>query len=76
MKRKPGADRAFKKVTSKPSIAELRGEQLSKSEFTKAQQLADQTNKEIETCIGDGEFFNCVHQRSLKVLEACDLSKR
>jgi hypothetical protein len=37
--------------------------------------LAGQTNKEIDTCIGAGEFSNCVRQRSLKVLEVCDLSK-
>ena len=37
--------------------------------------VTDQTNKEIDTCIGDSEFSTCVLQRSLKVLEACDLSK-
>jgi hypothetical protein len=37
--------------------------------------LTAQTNKEIDTCIGAGEFSNCVLQRSLKVLEVCDLSK-
>ena len=37
--------------------------------------MADQTNKEIETCIGNSEFSNCVRERSLKVLELCDLSK-
>ena len=37
--------------------------------------VADQTNKEIDTCIGDSEFSNCVLQQSLKVLELCDLSK-
>ena len=37
--------------------------------------MADQTNKEIETCTGNGEFSNCVRERSLKVLELCDLSK-
>ena len=37
--------------------------------------MADQTNKEIETCTGDSEFSNCVRERSLKVLEVCDLSK-
>jgi hypothetical protein len=34
-----------------------------------------QTDKEINTCPSDSEFSNCVLQRSLKVLEACDLSK-
>ena len=37
--------------------------------------MADQTNKEIETCTGNSEFSNCVRERSLKVLELCDLSK-
>lgn len=37
--------------------------------------VMDQTNKEIDTCIGENEFSNCVLQRSLKVLEVCDLSK-
>ena len=37
--------------------------------------LSVQTNKEIDTCVGDDEFSNCVLQRSLKVLEVCDLSK-
>ena len=37
--------------------------------------MADQTNKEIETCTDNSEFSNCVRERSLKVLELCDLSK-
>jgi hypothetical protein len=37
--------------------------------------LTDQTDKEINTCPSDGEFSNCVLQRSLKVYEVCDLSK-
>ena len=37
--------------------------------------VTDQTNKEIDTCTGDSEFSSCVFQRSLKVLEVCDLSK-
>lgn len=37
--------------------------------------VTDQTNKEIDACIGNSEFSNCVLQRSLKVLEVCDLSK-
>jgi hypothetical protein len=37
--------------------------------------MEDQTNKEIETCTGDSEFSNCVRERSLKVLQLCDLSK-
>ena len=37
--------------------------------------VTGQTNKEIDTCVGDAEFSNCVFQRSLKVLEVYDLSK-
>ena len=37
--------------------------------------MADQTDKEIETCTDNSEFSNCVRERSLKVLELCDLSK-
>jgi hypothetical protein len=37
--------------------------------------MADQTTKEIETCTGNVEFSNCVRERSLRVLELCDLSK-
>ncbi len=33
-----------------------------------------QTNKAIDTCGDSGEFSNCVLERSLKVLEVCDLS--
>lgn len=40
-----------------------------------AECVTDQTNKEIDTCVGDSELSNCVLQRSLKVLEVCDLSK-
>ena len=37
--------------------------------------VTGQTNKEIDTCIGTREFSNCVLERSLRVLEACDLSR-
>ena len=37
--------------------------------------VTDQTNKEIDTCIGGSDFSNCVLERSLRVLEVCDLSK-
>jgi hypothetical protein len=37
--------------------------------------VTDQTNKAIDTCIGSSEFSNCVLERSLKVLEVCDLSR-
>ena len=37
--------------------------------------MADQTDKEIETCTDNSEFSNCVRERSFKVLELWDLSK-
>jgi len=37
--------------------------------------VTDQTNKEIDTCIGSSDFSNCVLERSLRVLEVCDLSR-
>ena len=37
--------------------------------------ITDQTNKELESCFGNGESSNCVFERSLKVLQLCDLSK-
>jgi hypothetical protein len=37
--------------------------------------VTEQTNKEIDACIGNSDFSNCVFQRSLRVLEVCDLSK-
>ena len=37
--------------------------------------ITDQTNKEIEACFGNSESSNCVFERSLKVLQLCDLSK-
>ena len=36
--------------------------------------LTDQKNKAMDTCTGESEFANCVLERSLKVLEVCDLS--
>ena len=37
--------------------------------------VTDQTNKEIDTCVSSSDFSNCVLERSLRVLEVCDLSK-
>jgi len=39
-----------------------------------AECLTDQNNKSVDTCTGDSEFANCVLERSLKVLEVCDLT--
>ncbi|NOJ43047.1 hypothetical protein [Bradyrhizobium australiense] len=36
--------------------------------------MADQTNKAIDDCVGSSEFSNCVLEKSLRVLEVCDLS--
>lgn len=36
--------------------------------------VTDQTNKAIDDCVGRSEFSNCVLEKSLKVLEVCDLS--
>ena len=37
--------------------------------------VTDQTNKAIDDCIGSSEFSNCVLEKSLRVLEVCDLSR-
>ena len=36
--------------------------------------MTDQTNKAIDDCVGNSEFSNCVLEKSLRVLEVCDLS--
>jgi hypothetical protein len=36
--------------------------------------VTDQTNKAIDDCVGRSEFSNCVLEKSLKVLQVCDLS--
>ena len=36
--------------------------------------VTDQTNKAIDDCIGGNDFSNCVLEKSLRVLEVCDLS--
>ncbi len=36
--------------------------------------MTDQTNKAIDDCVGNSEFSDCVLEKSLKVLEVCDLS--
>jgi len=37
--------------------------------------VTDQTNKAIDDCVGSSEFSSCVLEKSLKVLEVCDLSR-
>jgi hypothetical protein len=36
--------------------------------------VTDQTNKAIDDCVGSSGFSNCVLEKSLRVLEVCDLS--
>jgi hypothetical protein len=36
--------------------------------------VTNQNNKAADTCTGNSEFANCVMERSLRVLEVCDLS--
>ena len=36
--------------------------------------VTDQTNKAIDDCVGGSESSNCVLEKSLRVLEVCDLS--
>jgi hypothetical protein len=36
--------------------------------------VTDQNNKAVDSCVGDSDLSNCVLERSLKVLEVCDLS--
>jgi len=36
--------------------------------------VTDQTNKAIDDCVGSSEYSNCVLEKSLRVLEVCDLS--
>jgi hypothetical protein len=60
---------------SQSCLAKFRRKFGNATDHNYADCLTDQTDKEINTCPGDGEFSNCVLQRSLKVFEACDLSK-
>ena len=60
---------------NKTCLAKFREKFRGAKDHTYAACMADQTNKEIETCTGNAEFSNCVRERSLKVLELCDLSK-
>ena len=44
-------------------------------EHSYADCVTDQNNKAMDTCAGNSEFANCVLERTLKVLEICDLSR-
>jgi hypothetical protein len=62
-------------TASKSCLAIFRHKFGNAQDHNYASCLAEQSNKEIDACIGKGEFSNCVLQRSLKVYEVCDLSK-
>jgi len=62
-------------IASKSCLAKFRQKFGNTKDHNYADCFTDQTNKGIDTCSGDGEFSNCVLQRSLKVYEVCDLSK-
>jgi hypothetical protein len=59
---------------SKSCLAKFRQKFGEAKGHNYAECVTDQTNKAIDTCIGISEFSNCVMERSLKVLEVCDLS--
>jgi hypothetical protein len=60
---------------NKSCLAKFRRKFGNATDHNYADCLTDQTDKEINTCPSDSEFSNCVLLRSLKVFEACDLSK-
>ena len=59
---------------SKSCLAKFRQKFHEATGHNYADCVTDQTDKAIDTCIGSSEFSNCVLERSLKVLEVCDLS--
>jgi hypothetical protein len=61
--------------TSKTCLAKFLQKFGGAKDHNYADCVADQTNKEIDTCIGNSDFSNCVFERTLRVLEVCDLSK-
>jgi len=60
---------------SKSCLAKFRQKFGNAQDRNYADCLNEQSNKEIDACIGDSEFSNCVLQRTLKVYEVCDLWK-
>jgi hypothetical protein len=61
--------------TSKTCLAKFRQKFGEAKDHNYVDCVTDQTNKEIDTCIGSSDFSNCVLERSLRVLEVCDLSR-
>jgi hypothetical protein len=62
-------------IASKSCLAKFRQKFGEAKGHNYADCVTDQNNRAIDTCIGSGEFSNCVLERSLKVLEVCDLSR-
>jgi hypothetical protein len=60
---------------NKSCLAKFQQKFGSAKDHNYADCVTDQTNKEIDGCVGNSEFSDCVFRRSLKVLEVCDLSK-
>lgn len=61
-------------VASKSCLAKFRQKFGEAKGHNYADCVTDQNNKAVDTCTGNSEFSNCVLERSLKVLEVCDLS--
>jgi hypothetical protein len=59
---------------SKACLAKFRQKFGEATGHNYADCVTDQNNKAVDTCAGNGDFANCVLERSLKVLEVCDLS--
>lgn len=59
---------------SKSCFAKFQQKFRDAKDHSYANCVTDQTNKAIDGCVGGDEFSDCVKERSLKVLEACDLS--
>lgn len=60
---------------NKACLAKFRQKFAEAKDRNYAECVTDQTNKEIDACVGDNDFSGCVFRRSLRVLEVCDLSK-
>ena len=59
---------------SKPCLAKFRQKFGEDKGHNYSVCMTDQTNKAIDDCIGSSAFSNCVLEKSLRVLEVCDLS--
>jgi hypothetical protein len=59
---------------SKSCLAKFRQKFRDAKDHSYADCVTDQTNKAVDDCVGSSEFSDCVKERSLRVLEVCDLS--